>query len=293
VAKEEGSDVMRMWGGLQRRFRIAAGVSHEELAQFVGYSKSLVVGIERGLRMPSATFVAKADECLGANGWLVELAQHLSRQRNASWTEEYAEAEKRARILWAYDTHVLHGLLQTEAYARAVLSARCPALTEAEIDAGVQERLRRQELLTRTPPCAFSFVIEECVLQRSTGGEAVMTEQLEHLLQLTQLRNVTVQVMPMAYGSHAGVDGPLTVLELPDHQWLGYLEIPDSGQLVDDADQISRYHERFSMIRGQALTPADSAVLIARLHRGLPAYPPVPRQFGPAHANSPTADRDT
>ncbi len=141
MSKDKGSDSMRMWGALLRCLRLMAGITYEELANFVGYSKSLVVGIERGTRMPSPQFVAKADECLGANGLLAEAAKHLSRQRFLTWAEEYAEEEQQARTLWTYDTHVLHDLLQTEDYARAGLTARRPALTEKEIEEHLAARM--------------------------------------------------------------------------------------------------------------------------------------------------------
>ncbi len=265
MASEEGSDSMRMWGFLLRFLRIAAGITYEELSVFVGYSKSLIVGIERGTRMPSAVFVAKADECLGAGGMLVEAAAHLSRQRFLSWFEEYAEAEKRARMLWTYDTHVLHGMLQSEDYARAVLAARCPMLTEEEIEEHFAGLMERRELLTRQPGCALSFVVEEWVLRRAIGGPAVMAGQLRHLAGLCERRNITVQVMPLSYESHAGVDGPLTLLEMPEHIWLAYLEVQGTGHLIDEPGEVSALHERYSMIRSQALTPRDSLRFIRSL----------------------------
>jgi transcriptional regulator with XRE-family HTH domain len=265
MVKEEGSDSMRMWGLLLRRFRLAAGVTHEDLAEFVGYSKSLVVGIERGTRMPSRVFVTKADDCVRAGGLLVDAAVHLSRQRFLPWAEEYAEAERRARAVMSYGTHVLHDLLQTEGYARALLSARCPVLGDEEIDVLWGLRERRQALLSRQPVCAVGFVVEEWVLRRSVGGGAVMRGQLGRLVELSALRNVTVQVMPTVYDAHAGVDGPLTVLEMPDHQWLAYVEAHGTGQLMDEPREVSALQERLSMIRSQALTPRDSIAFIEEL----------------------------
>ncbi len=260
MSKDEGSDSMRMWGSLLRRLRMAAGITHEALALHVGYSKSLVVCVERGTRMPSGLFVSRADECVHAGGLLVEAGRHLSRERYLSWFEEYEEAEHRARALLTYDTHVLHDLLQTESYARAALAARSPILGEEEIELRVAARLERQALLSRPTPCALSFVIEEWVLRR-----VKVKDQLDHLINLAGLRNVTLQVMPTATDSHAGIDGPLSLLELPEHKWLAYLEIQGSGQLVDDPQRVSTLHERHSMIRSQALTPWDSVALLEHL----------------------------
>ncbi len=256
---------MRMWGSLLRRLRMAAGITHEALALHVGYSKSLVVCVERGTRMPSALFVTRADECVRAGGLLEAAARHLSRERYLSWFEEYEESEHRARALLTYDTHILHDLLQTEAYAQAALAARRPILAEHDIELQVAARLQRQHLLTRQTPCTLSFVIEEWVLRRIMGGPDVAKTQLDHLLHLAEQRHITLQVMPATTDTHAGIDGPLSLLELPDHKWLAYLEIQSSGQLVDSPERVSALHERHSMIRSQALTPKDSYALIEQL----------------------------
>lgn len=265
MAKDIGSDSMRMWGSTCHSLRIAAGLTHDDLAKIVGYSKSLVVGVERGLRMPSDSFILKADEGLNANGLLIAAAKHLSRQKYPSWFEEYAAEEKKALSLWTYDTHVIKGLFQTEEYARAVLSARYPVLDEEEIETRVQARMERAQLLIRKPPVSISSVIEESVLHRPVGGKAVHKRQLEHLLELAELRNVSIQVMPTSYESHAGFNGPWTLLETPDHQWLAYVEGQGGGVLIEDRDQVSELLQRYGMIRTQALTPEDSVRLIKQL----------------------------
>ncbi len=265
----QGTDSLRMWGHLLRHLRIAAGISHEQLADHVGYSTSLVMGIEDGTRMPSPTFVVKADECVGAKGLLVDLAAHLTRQRFAPLPEEYEEEEARARTVWAYDSHLLHALLRTPAYARAVLAASCPAVPEEEIEERLSTLLRRQELLARQPAPALSFVVEEWVLRRATGGRAAMAEQLHHLLALSHLRHITVQVMPLSYEAHAGVEGPMTLLGMPEHKWRACLEASGAGLLIDEPGRVLGLLERYAMIRCQALTPADSATLIRRLAASL------------------------
>lgn len=254
-----------MWGLLLRRLRLAAGVTQEDLATFAGYSNSLVAGVEHGTRMPSAGFIMRADECVRAGGLLSDAAVHLSRRRFLSWGQEYAEAERRARGLMSFGTHILDELLQTEGYARAVLSARCPVLDEEEIDAAMAARKERQALLTRQPVCALGFVVEEWVLRRAIGGADVMRGQLEHLVEVSALRNVTVQVMPASDDLHAGVDGPLTLLEMPEHTWLAYIEAHSTGQMIDDPHRVSALKERMSMIRSQALTPRDSHDFIRQL----------------------------
>jgi transcriptional regulator with XRE-family HTH domain len=265
MANPEGSDSMRMWGSLHKGYRNAAGLTYEDVAKHVGYSPSLVISIERGVRMPSETYIPLADEILKAGGVLIRAAEHLSRQRYPVWFAEYADEEARARSLWTYCTHVLHGLLQTEEYARALFLHRTPPLDDEEIESRVVARMQRKELLTRRPVCTLSFVIEEPVLRRKMCDAAGMKLQLEHLVELAEQRNVSIQVMPGASGLHAGVSGPMTVLETPDHKWLAYLETQDVGQLLDDADRVSVMQERYSSLRTQALNARDSVDFIKQL----------------------------
>jgi transcriptional regulator with XRE-family HTH domain len=265
MANPEGSDSMRMWGSLHKGYRNAVGLTYEDVAKHVGYSPSLVISIERGVRMPSETYIPKADEVLKAGGVLIRAAEHLSRQRYPVWFAEYADEEARARGLWTYSAHVLHGLLQTEEYARAVFTAHHPALEEDEIDGRIENRLVRQGLFTRKPACNLSFIVEEWVLRRPWGVPAAMKRQLEHMVELSSMRNVAIVVMPMSYGLSAGLTGPMTLLETPEHKYLGYLESQGIGQLLDDADVVSIMQERYSMIRSQALNPRESVDFIKQL----------------------------
>jgi transcriptional regulator with XRE-family HTH domain len=265
MSSKQGSDSMRMWGSIHKFYRLQAGLSHADVAQYVGYSPSLVISIERGTRMPSPNYVVKSDEVTKAHGALLKAAEHLSRTRYPAWFEEYAVEEQRALSLFCYDTHVINGLLQTEEYARAVLLSRFPALDEEEFDSRLQARMARQALLTRKPACGLSFVIEESVLRRPMCEPVAMRHQLDRFIEIAELRHVTLQVMPLSYGPHAGVDGAMTLLETPEHKWLAYLETQGVGQLMDDADQVSVFQGRYSMIRSQALNVRDSVDFIKQL----------------------------
>lgn len=266
AVRDQGSDSMRMWGALLKRLRNLAGKSQEELAQYAGYSKGLVAGVEAGTRMPSSVMVRKCDEFVNAGGLLIETAKHLSRQRYPMWFREYVDLEQAALSLWVYDTHVVNGLLQTEDYARSVFAVRLPALDEDEIQQRVEARLERQELLTRRKPtCTLSFVVEESVLRQLVGGKEVMKAQLQHLLELAAYRYLSIQVLPTVHEAHAGVDGPMTLLETPHHDWFAYVEAQGVGLLIDETDRVSHLHMRYSMIRSQALTPRDSRKLIEQI----------------------------
>lgn len=264
-SKDEGSASMRMFGSVVRALREARGASTEELAAHVGYSRSLIVKIERGERMPPPLFVDKAEVLFASGEVLAKAAAHLDRGNFPSWFEPYADLEKVAICLYAYDALVINGLLQTEEYAHVVLTARCPVLDAEEIERRVRARIARQELLTRSPSVQAAFVMEEWVLRRYVGGREVHRRQLERLLELAQRRNVTIQVMPTAQQTHAGFDGPMHLLETPDREQYAYVEGQAQSVLVDDRDEVSTLHQRYAMIRSQALSVGDSAKLIEQI----------------------------
>lgn len=229
MSHDKRSVSMAIFGDLLKALREGRGITLDALAAHTGYSKSLAVKIESGERLASKAFIDKAEELLGSAGALQAVAPHLSREKLPAGYGEYADEEARATCLGAYDTHVIKGLLQTEAYMRAVFQARCPALEEDEIDRWTEDRLARRALFTRKPVCMLSFVLEEGILRRPVGGPAVMKDQLGHLMAVGERRNVQIQIMPSHYEAHAGFDGPFTFLESPDRQFLAYAESQVGG----------------------------------------------------------------
>ncbi len=266
MTKADGLNTARMWGALLRRFRLDAGVTQAGLAAHVGYTTDFAHSIELGRRMPSPVFVTKADEYLKADGCLIETATHLTREKpHAAEPEDYTAEEKTARSLWAFDTHVLHPLLRTEPYTRTLLTAHQPLLPDTAIDTQVTDEQQRQERLTGEPACSYAFIIEEWILHRPTGEPTTMKAQLAHLLALAELRNLTLQVMPISHHTHAGLDGPLTLLETPAHTWLAHIHAHDTHHLTNDPRHLSILHSRYTYLRSHALTPTDSTQLIQKL----------------------------
>lgn len=213
------------------------------------FSKHTVASVEQGRRMPDPSLVERAEEALGNTGALREAARHLCRQPGlAAWFRQWARLERVAISLYTYECRVVPGLLQTEAYAQAV------SLT-VELAERIAARLARQELLStsRKPPAAFSFIIEQAVLERYTGGEEVTRELLDHLLNVDERHwNVELQIMPLRKPVHAGLDGPLQLLETPKHRWFGYSEGQENGRLISDPKEISVLQHRYAKLRSQA-----------------------------------------
>lgn len=269
----EVSDSLKAFGEVLKAFRRRAGLTQEEFAERLSYSAQSVAKIEQGRRFPQPDFIEKAEESLDAFGALRGAARHLSRQPGlASWFRQWARLEAEAASLYTYECRVVPGLLQTEAYARAVSLSVPPLPDEKELNDRVAARLARQHLLatSRRPPTAFSFIVEQAVLERHTGGEEVTRELFDHLLDVIERHwNVEFQLMPLRQPSHAGLDGPLQLAETSENWWFAYSEGQKNGRLITDRKEISVLQQRYAKMRSQALTPEDSLDLLRRLRGAL------------------------
>ncbi|MFF6874497.1 Scr1 family TA system antitoxin-like transcriptional regulator [Streptomyces sp. NPDC012474] len=266
----EVSDSLRTFGEVVKGFRKRAGLTQEEFALRVQYSVPTVASIEQGRRFPPAAFVDRAEEVLDAFGILRAAARRLSRQPGlASWFRQWARLEAEAITLWTYECRVIPGLLQTEAYARSVTESVPPVKDEEQVDRQVASRLERQELFRRRPPIAFSFIVEQALIERGTGGVEATRDLIDHLLERAAEFNIELQIMPLRQPDHAGFDGPMQLLETADNKWLGYAEGQRGGMLVSDSKEVSIMLQRYARMRSQALTPEDSRSLLKRLRGAL------------------------
>lgn len=266
----ESSDSLRTFGAMVQGLREHAGLSREEFGALVRFSKHTVASVELGRRMPDATFVDRADEALGNTGALRKAAGRLARQPGlAAWFRQWARLEATAIALYTYECRMAPGLLQTEAYARVLFADRLPPLKDEEIAAHWTARAERQRLLRERPNTAFSFILEEQALLRRTGGAEVTRELLDGLLEVARLRNIEIQIMPLVQESHAGLAGPMQLLETPENQWFAYNECQRGGMFVSDQKEISVLQKRYARMRSQALTPEDSVGLLQRMRGAL------------------------
>ncbi|MFC8665540.1 Scr1 family TA system antitoxin-like transcriptional regulator [Streptomyces sp. NPDC057199] len=269
----EPSDSLKTFGLVHKAFRKRAGLTQEEFAPLVRYQPSTVASIEQGRRLPPRVYVERAEEVLDAFGVLRATAKYATRQPGlASWFRKWADLEEQAVTLHTYECRVVPGLLQTEAYARAVIWSVPPLPTEEQVEQRVAARLARQELLStrREQPTAFSFIVEQAVLERHTGGEDVTRELLDHLLDLNDRHwNIELQLMPLRQTKHAGLDGPVQLLETPENEWFAYSEGQQTGVLISDRKEISLIQQRYAKMRSQALTPEDSVSLLREMRGAL------------------------
>ncbi|MEU1486345.1 helix-turn-helix transcriptional regulator [Streptomyces sp. NPDC005752] len=254
-----------MFGALLRFYRERAGLSQEALGTKIGFSKSQVAMVERGARPPKGDFVPRSDDALGAQGALLAAAAKLRTNALPPWFAGFAEEESRAMARHAYETHVMPGLLQTEAYARAVLTGQYPTFDDDEVEAKVAARLARQALLSRRPVPDISFVLEMVPLARPIGGPGVRKEQLRHLVDVARLRHVKIQLMPPNRESHPALDGPFVLLEDADRRPLAYIEGQGGSFFVTEQPGVSDLFGKYGLLRAQAYSPEESLGLIERM----------------------------
>jgi transcriptional regulator with XRE-family HTH domain len=266
----ESSDSLRTFGAFLQALREHAGYSREEFGALVRFSKHTVASVEQGRRIPDADFVERAEGVLGNTGALRKAVRHIARQPGlASWFRRWARLESSAVTLYTYECRLIPGLLQTEAYARKLFDQRLPPLSDADIEAQLAARLERQRLLKERPHTAFSFVLDEHLFTRRTGGPVTTRELIDKVLEVGAQRNVEIQVLPTSVDVHPGLDGPIVLQETPENRWFAYNEGQETGQFIGDPKVVSVLQQRYVKLRSQALTSEDSMGLLERLRGAL------------------------
>jgi Domain of unknown function (DUF5753)/Helix-turn-helix domain len=275
LADISGPTVPRMILGNQlHRFREAAGISPDRAGYEIRSSRSKISRMENGRVGFKERDVADLLDLYGITDEETRAGlMTLARQANApgwwskyggdimtDWFEEYLGLEAAASVIRAFELQFVHGLFQTEAYARAVtLLGNAPATAE-EIDRRVGLRLKRQDLLNGPHPPQVWSVIDEGALRRLVGGRDVMRDQLKRLMAVAELRHVTVQVVPFDRGGHSAAGGSFTVLrfsedDVPD---VVYMEQLTSALYLDKREDVDHYLEVMNRLSTEAFTPAQS-----------------------------------
>lgn len=176
-----------------------------------------------GRRRPTNEFAAAADKALQTGGLLAEVLEAANRERSENWFAPWRGFEEHAVGLRAFEPCLIPGLLQTEEYARAIISAG-GLLPEAEAEKLVELRIERQRLLFRGNPPLCVFVLDQSALARLVGGHPVRDAQLGHLRELASVRHVRIHVIPADYGEHVGLTGGFMLADLPDRDQVIYLK---------------------------------------------------------------------
>src|SRR5262249_25986939 len=266
-----GPIVLRMMLGTQlQRLREAADVTPDEAGYEIRASRSKISRMENGrvgfkerdvadlLTLYGMTDEEKRAGLLSlarqanAPGWWSTYSDVL-----ADWFDTYLGLEAAASVIRTFELQFVHGLFQTEAYARAVTMLGHKATPAEEIDRRVSLRLKRQDLLTSPDPPRGWSVIDEAALRRPVGGRSVMRGQLRHLTQVAELPRVTIQVVPFGSGAHAAASSSFSILrfaepELPD---VVYIELLTTALYREKREEVDHYMEVINHLSTQALTP--------------------------------------
>ncbi|MFD0268412.1 helix-turn-helix domain-containing protein [Streptomyces sp. NPDC127106] len=263
--EDESGAVIATVGRQLKMWREAAGLDAAQFGKRMGYGPNLIYKIERGTRIPRPEFLDKADEVLEAGGKIAAMKVDVEKARYPKKVRDLAKLEAQAIELGAYAAIVAHGLLQTEEYARALYALRRPAYTEDQVERLVSARMDRQGVLRQHAAPLLTVVQEEAVLRRPIGGKMVLRRQLEHLLEIGQLRHVEIQVMPTDVEEHAGLAGSLQLMRLKDGTTMGHNEVQQVSRLITDPKEVQILDMRYGMIRAQALTPRESLGFIEKV----------------------------
>ncbi|NBM15270.1 helix-turn-helix transcriptional regulator [Streptomyces sp. GC420] len=264
---ESGAAVVATVGRQLKLRREAAGMRAAEFGAAIGYGEDLVYKVEAGKRIPRQEYLDRADKVLGAGGLIAAMKADVAEVRYPRRVRDLARMEARAVELLSYATHNLHGLLQTEEFARALLATRRPALSDDELERAVAARMARRSIFERSPVPELSFVQEEVTLRRPVGGKMVLRRQLEHLLEVAHMRSVQIQVMPAERWDHPGTGGRIQMLKYEDGTAVGRTDDEYGGRPVSDPRQLRILDLRYGIIRAEALNARESLAFIEQALR--------------------------
>lgn len=265
----------RRLGQELRRLREQKNMTAEQVADRLLVSQSKISRLENGRRSISQRDVR--DLCgvyeVDDERIVNSLMQMARESRQQGWWNAFGDVpysvyiglETAAASLRIYQSLVVPGLLQTRAYAEAVIAGSSPEVTPADVEKRVNVRMRRQDRIRETEqPLRLWAVFDEAALRRVVGNEQIMREQLDHLVEVSELPHVTVQVLPFETGAHPGVTGQYAILEFPEESDSSviYLEGVTSDLYLEKSDDVHNYSMMYEHLRAQALNPEQTRKFI-------------------------------
>ncbi|MCA1189388.1 MULTISPECIES: helix-turn-helix transcriptional regulator [unclassified Saccharopolyspora] len=259
-----------------RRLRGLAEVTQQQAATHLGCTQAKIGRFETAKRSPSIGDVSALLDFYAVNGAEREQLINLARDARKrgwwhsysdvlpEWYETYVGLEAEASSMHTWESEAIPGLLQTAEYAYAITKSTLIRADEPEISRRVELRMQRQDRITGSQPLDLWAVIGETALRRGVGGSAVLRRQLEHLLALAELPNVTLQVMPLDAGAHPAQAGPFVILRYSNHvdPDVVYLETHVGGLYLERDNELSKYVTMMDHLRAHAIDPEGSIQVI-------------------------------
>jgi transcriptional regulator with XRE-family HTH domain len=280
-----GPTVLRMLLGAHlRRLREASGITRDEAGYQIRASRSKISRLEHGRvgfkerdvadlltlygitdekeRAAVESLAGRANE----QGWWAKYGEILP-----EWFETYVGLEQATSLIRTYELQFVPGLFQTPDYGRAVTVLGHRSAPAAEIEMRVRLRLERQALLTAPDPPTLWAVVDEAVLRRPIGGPDVMHAQLDHLIEISALPNVVLQVIPFRHGGHAAAGGAFSILRFaePDLSDIVYLEQLTTAVYLDRREDLDHYMEVMDHLSAEAEPPGETASFIRKIVKAL------------------------
>ena len=268
----------RRLGAELRRLRDDAGLTIDKVAEALDCSPSKISRIETGQVGATPRDVRDMLELYRVDDAQREALVQIAREaRERGWWQKYVDVpdgvpafvglEAAATSIDIYMSLVVPALLQTSDYTRAVIRAVRPDLPAREIERRVELRMGRQLILGQDDPPTLRVLLDDTLLRRPVGGGTVMRGQLEKLIHAAALPSVTLQVLPVATGAHAGMDGPFTIFGFPASAKLDVVVLDSAADVLylESSQDLRRYRQVFELLGPAALTPGDSAAFLAEL----------------------------
>ncbi|GAA0518630.1 helix-turn-helix transcriptional regulator [Saccharopolyspora spinosporotrichia] len=273
----------RQLGRQLRQLRDAAGKSSRAAAEWLDVSQATVSKVENGKQAPKIAHVRLLLQLYGVESPRSEAILRLAREANQrgwwtaygdtvpDWFRDYVGLETDATELWTYDAELIHGLLQTPDYIRAVTAACNEESADFDVECYIDQRQARQDRLTSSNPPLFSAVVSEGALRRMVGGPEVMRAQIQHLIELSKLPHVTFQVLPFEAGAHPAMVSPFILLGFEEDPDMGavYLENHQGALYLERPDDVRLYANTFERVRKAALTPKKTKDFLVTLGQSM------------------------
>lgn len=265
VTKGDGGNSGSWLGYFGEELRIARearGLSIRELAAQTSYSYQQVGNVETGRRTPSEPFANEVDSALETGERFARILRRVLEEALPDWFQGAAREEARAMRIQTYQCQVVHGLLQTEEYARALIRAAQPRAAQDRVEALVAARMARQAIFQGERPPYFWAILDEAVLRRPVGGPEVMARQMERLLKDCESPNMTIQVLPFAAGAHAATEGSFLLWSYQDRSDVLYVEGLSTATLKESVADVENARLTYDLLQAAALPREQSAAMV-------------------------------